>query len=279
MRNTLKILLAFLMIVAFILTAVACKAKEDVKKENELGSEALENLENALDEKAEELLKQAKEQEKENKDLKKKYKENPTEPAAEMTFEDIIEVYKAEGVEVDLEDKPLFNTYGSINAVVFYVERVPTYFYEYICEEMVSDCTEQMEFCRTFGRFAIKTYGDRAKEIFDSLGDTNNTEPPEVFPDPDEEAADVTLEEIAQAFIDKGIEVDMNKKPLYHMIRAKNGILFDYDRFPVKIYEFGNAKLAEENQRDFFSSVIGRFVLETKKEEAIEVFNSFKSDK
>lgn len=96
----------------------------------------------------------------------------------------------------------------------------------------------------------------------------------------EKEASSLTLDNFIEAYTSQGIEVDKNEKPLFEMIEATDGVVFYYDNSPVKIYEFESVKklnkAKEENEviKDFVSN--GKFLLETKKQEAVEIFNSVK---
>lgn len=94
------------------------------------------------------------------------------------------------------------------------------------------------------------------------------------------EVNNLTLDKFIEAYTSQGIEVDKNEKPLFEMIKANDGVIFYYDNSPVKIYEFESEKKLDKAKKendvikDFVSN--GKFLLETKKQEAVEIFNSVK---
>lgn len=95
-----------------------------------------------------------------------------------------------------------------------------------------------------------------------------------------EKASDHSLSDFISAFTEKGVEVDPNEKPMSQAIGAVDGVIFYWDQKPVKIYEYESEKALKDARskyqpiKDFPSS--GRFVIETKHDAAIEVFNSIK---
>ncbi len=89
-----------------------------------------------------------------------------------------------------------------------------------------------------------------------------------------------TLDDYIKAYTDQGVEVDPENKPVFAMIGAINGVLFYYEKSPVKIYEYkSSADLkksvsADSAMKDWPSA--GKFLLETKNEKAMEIFESVK---
>ncbi|MBY9078309.1 hypothetical protein KIH86_17635 [Paenibacillus sp. HN-1] len=107
------------------------------------------------------------------------------------------------------------------------------------------------------------------------------------------EASDLTMDKIIQAFNNSGEDVytgipsekkegvDINKKPQYAAIKAKDGIMFNLGLSSVKIYEYKSSddlKKAMDKYGDIFEgdSIKGRFLLETNNERAKEIFKSIK---
>lgn len=88
------------------------------------------------------------------------------------------------------------------------------------------------------------------------------------------------MEQVTKAYADQGIEVNKEEKPLFQMIGAKDGVIFYIDSSPVKIYEYESIKDLDTKKKDF--SLIEKmhqnkqFVLESKNEKAIEIFNKIK---
>ena len=87
-----------------------------------------------------------------------------------------------------------------------------------------------------------------------------------------------TLSDIVKAYTDEGIEVDLNEKPFYDMIGAKDGVIFKVDNSSVKIYEYASIsdlnKAVKENEMMKDWPTKGKFVLESSKDKAIEIFNT-----
>ncbi|MEK4977208.1 hypothetical protein [Bacillus sp. FSL K6-6540] len=92
------------------------------------------------------------------------------------------------------------------------------------------------------------------------------------------ENKDLTLEKFIKAYQDEGIEVDPEKKPVYNMINAKDGVIFTIDRDKVAIYEYASEKDLDKNMKD--NDLIkdwprnGRFLLESDNGQANEIFKS-----
>lgn len=91
-------------------------------------------------------------------------------------------------------------------------------------------------------------------------------------PDPNEEAYGVTLEQIVEVYRQEGLEIDMEEKPHYRGIGAIDAVIFYHDRSPVKIYEFSSQKALADAPYSYIRTY-GRFTLETRKEEAVAIFD------
>ncbi|MNW45933.1 hypothetical protein D3C74_232090 [compost metagenome] len=96
----------------------------------------------------------------------------------------------------------------------------------------------------------------------------------------EKEASNLTMDKFIEAYTSQGIEVDKNEKPLFEMIGAIDGVIFYYDNSVVKIYQFesekklNQAKKDNEMLKDWVSN--GNYLLETKKQEAVDIFKSVK---
>ena len=94
------------------------------------------------------------------------------------------------------------------------------------------------------------------------------------------EESTLTMDEFIQAYTSQGVEVDPSEKPLFDIIGAIDGVVFYYDNSPVKIYQFDTKKKLEQAKKDnealkdWVSN--GSFLIETKKQEAINIFDSVK---
>lgn len=95
-----------------------------------------------------------------------------------------------------------------------------------------------------------------------------------------EEKQDLTLDKFIKAYQDEGIEVDPGEKPALQMINAKDGVIFYVDKKKVAIYEYASKKDID-NAISTFKQMKdmprkGLFVLETKNEQAIKIFENVK---
>ncbi|MBB6670282.1 hypothetical protein [Cohnella nanjingensis] len=95
------------------------------------------------------------------------------------------------------------------------------------------------------------------------------------------EKSDVTLDRVIQAYVDQGITVDSNEKPMFQLIGAKDGVIFDIDGQKVAIYEYDSAKSLKKARAD--AKIIkddwpvnGKFLLESSNSKAKEIFNGVK---
>lgn len=87
------------------------------------------------------------------------------------------------------------------------------------------------------------------------------------------------LETFISAFVEAGIEINVEEKPMFQLINATDGVVFYMDNSPVKIYEFNsetdmNKSLEEFNFSEWPTN--GRFAIETSKEDAIKIFSDIK---
>lgn len=92
--------------------------------------------------------------------------------------------------------------------------------------------------------------------------------------------SNLTMNDFIQAYVGQGVEVDPEEKQLFQMVDASDGVIFYMDGSPVKIYEYKSSKALKDavKKHDLMSDwpTNGRFILETKKEEAIKIFNEVK---
>ncbi|KYG88988.1 hypothetical protein A0U40_13245 [[Bacillus] sp. KCTC 13219] len=90
----------------------------------------------------------------------------------------------------------------------------------------------------------------------------------------------LTMNDFKEAFEKEGIPVDLEEKPMYQMINAKDGVIFHNDVKVVKIYQFHSSEDIKEAKKtyDFMEDwpENGLFVLETNDEKSVEIFNSVK---
>lgn len=87
----------------------------------------------------------------------------------------------------------------------------------------------------------------------------------------------IQLNDFAEAYIDKGYDVDINEKPLYSFIGASDGFIFYLAGDKVAVYEFDNEKeLKKSSFYEKFDLINGRFGLETNSSIAKEIFDKVK---
>ncbi|WP_195576481.1 hypothetical protein [Paenibacillus sp. 1001270B_150601_E10] len=85
-----------------------------------------------------------------------------------------------------------------------------------------------------------------------------------------------TLDDVLAFFEEQGITVESKDKPLFEMINAQDGVLFNHNLKPVKIYQYASIDAYNEAKESF--SIMdqmlqkGVFVLETNDEEVKSVF-------
>ncbi|EHB65268.1 hypothetical protein [Paenibacillus lactis] len=95
-----------------------------------------------------------------------------------------------------------------------------------------------------------------------------------------ESEKDLTLDKFIKAYQDAGIEVDPEKKPVFGMINAKDGVMFTVDKDKVAIYEYESKKDLEKNQKEL--ELVkgwpsnGRFLLEAYNEKSQQIFENVK---
>lgn len=85
------------------------------------------------------------------------------------------------------------------------------------------------------------------------------------------------LTDFILAFETEGYAIDIDEKPLFGFIQAKDGVLFYIDNEKVAIYEYASSKDLEKSGFDF-DAVNGRFGLESNSAKAQEIFNSVNNE-
>lgn len=92
--------------------------------------------------------------------------------------------------------------------------------------------------------------------------------------------SDLTLQDFIKAYQDHGVEVDPEKKPVYQMIGAKDGVIFEMNEKKVAIYQFqSKSKIKDAKSKNETISewpVNGIFLLEAYTSEAEEIFQNVK---
>lgn len=93
------------------------------------------------------------------------------------------------------------------------------------------------------------------------------------------ESSNITMDGIVQAFEDGGA-TKSDEKPLYQLIGASEGVMLKLGNSTVKIYEYKSEKELNDARSKF--EIIkdmpskGKFLLDTKNEEAIQIFENIK---
>lgn len=91
------------------------------------------------------------------------------------------------------------------------------------------------------------------------------------------------LNDFITIFSSKVEGIDPDKKPLFSMIGAVDGVIFYSDREPVKIYEYASEDALEKAKEEF--SIIndtnefeqnGKFLIETNSNEMKQIFREVK---
>ncbi|MGO4786967.1 hypothetical protein AB4124_06000 [Paenibacillus sp. 2KB_20] len=94
------------------------------------------------------------------------------------------------------------------------------------------------------------------------------------------ENKDLTLDKFIKAYQDEGVEVDPEEKPKLQSTEAIDGVLFYVDKQKVAIYEYESSKDIEgeiaifDVMKDWPRN--GLFILETKNDKAIQIFENVK---
>lgn len=90
----------------------------------------------------------------------------------------------------------------------------------------------------------------------------------------------LTLDDFVKAYTDQGIEINKEEKPVFSMIEAKDGVLFKVDGKKAAIYEYSSEKDLDEVIKNYEQmkewTKNGKFILESKSEKAIDIFNKVK---
>ena len=94
---------------------------------------------------------------------------SPTAVPSDLTFEEVIEAYTSAGIEVDIEEKPLYEMIGAIDGVIFYIDRYPVKIYVYESSELLTE--SGFEFDAVNGRFGLESSLEKAQEIWASIED------------------------------------------------------------------------------------------------------------
>jgi len=93
-----------------------------------------------------------------------------------------------------------------------------------------------------------------------------------------EQEVGFTLKSAVRAFENEGALIDLNKRPMYDLVNAKDGVIFYHDNELVKLYEFESEAAYEKGVEEL--SILGTFpkrelvVIETNSGKCIEIFNN-----
>lgn len=88
----------------------------------------------------------------------------------------------------------------------------------------------------------------------------------------------ISMQDVISEFKAAGINVNLEEKPYFSMIGAKDGEMFYLDNSPVKLYEFKDKKSYKEALKNFSTlknmPQKGLVVIDTNSSKALEIFNS-----
>ncbi|MCL1949115.1 MAG: hypothetical protein FWF59_05240 [Turicibacter sp.] len=88
-----------------------------------------------------------------------------------------------------------------------------------------------------------------------------------------------TLNVALRAFHEAGADINLDKRPLYELVNARDGAIFYFENDLVRIYEFENEAAYEKGVKEL--TILGTFpkrellVIETLSDTAIEIFETF----
>ena len=88
----------------------------------------------------------------------------------------------------------------------------------------------------------------------------------------------ISMQDAISKFKESGINVNLEEKPYFSMIGAKDGEMFYLDNSPVKLYEFKDEKSYKQALKNFSTleqmPKKGLVVIDTNSSKALEIFNS-----
>lgn len=84
-----------------------------------------------------------------------------------LTLDNFISAYQTEGFEVDVNEKPMFDTIGAVDGVIFYIDDQKVAIYEYDSDKDLTD--SEFNFDSVNGKFGLESSNEQAKTIFDSV--------------------------------------------------------------------------------------------------------------
>ena len=92
-----------------------------------------------------------------------------TKDSDERSLSAFIDTFSTKGVDIDINEKPMFSTIGAIDGVIFYMDNHPIKIYEYESENELKEEIENNTMLNQFeqnGKFLLESSFDEAKEIF-----------------------------------------------------------------------------------------------------------------
>lgn len=90
----------------------------------------------------------------------------------ERTIQDFISVYTAEGIEVDAEEKPLFQLVTAGDGVIFHIEGDKVAIYEYEDAKALEKAKSEFDMMKEWpvnGKFILESDNEKAIEIFNGV--------------------------------------------------------------------------------------------------------------
>lgn len=90
----------------------------------------------------------------------------------------------------------------------------------------------------------------------------------------------LTLDSFVKAFTDAGEKVEMDDKPAFQIIDAKDAVMFAIGTSPVKIYRYDSVKDLQAAQKKYSElkdlPVNSNFIISTNNQKAKEIFKNVK---
>lgn len=99
-------------------------------------------------------------------------KENPPIEKSKLTMQSFIDAFENEGIEVNIDDKPMYSIIYADDGVIFYIDNDPVKIYEYATEKDIEKGIEALPDMKNWeknGRFVLETTNEKAKEIFKNV--------------------------------------------------------------------------------------------------------------
>lgn len=89
-----------------------------------------------------------------------------------LAMSDFVSAFEKEGVEVDKDEKPMFEMIGAKDGVLFYVDGSKVAIYEYESEKALDDQRSKNSLIKEWknnGKFLLEAKNEKAIDIFTNL--------------------------------------------------------------------------------------------------------------